>query len=156
MDFVQKSNFFLSAFFREIISEKIVFDIVERREWLKEQKIKVLTRAKKWTFYKGVSPWICPKSNLPWSLFFIEIMSERIVFRYFGEKTIIFRPKKWSFKKGQKVDIFGRWERARKWTFFKELGHGFCPKIELFLISVFTEIISKKIVFDIVERKEWF
>ena len=33
MDFVQKSNFFLSAFFREIISENIVFDIVEKKEW---------------------------------------------------------------------------------------------------------------------------
>ena len=33
MDFVQKSNFFLFAFFTEILSEKNVFDIVERKEW---------------------------------------------------------------------------------------------------------------------------
>ena len=33
MDFVEISNFLLSAFFTEIISEKIVFDIVERKEW---------------------------------------------------------------------------------------------------------------------------
>ena len=33
MDFVQKSNFFLSAFFTEILSENNVFDIVERKEW---------------------------------------------------------------------------------------------------------------------------
>ena len=32
MDFVQKSNFFFFAFFTQIISEKIVFDIVERKE----------------------------------------------------------------------------------------------------------------------------
>ena len=32
MDFVQKSNFFLSAFFTVKISEKIVFDIVERKK----------------------------------------------------------------------------------------------------------------------------
>ena len=32
MDFVQKLNYFLSAFFTEIISEKIVIDIVERKE----------------------------------------------------------------------------------------------------------------------------
>ena len=32
MDFVQKSNFLLLVFFTEIISEKIVFDIVERKE----------------------------------------------------------------------------------------------------------------------------
>ena len=33
MDFFQKSNFFLSAFFTEILSENNVFDIVERKEW---------------------------------------------------------------------------------------------------------------------------
>ena len=38
MDFAQKSNFFLSAFFTEIISEKIVFDIVERKEWFEVEK----------------------------------------------------------------------------------------------------------------------
>ena len=32
MDFFQQSNFFLWAFFTEIISENIVFDIVERKE----------------------------------------------------------------------------------------------------------------------------
>ena len=32
MDFVQKSDFFLFAFFTEILSENIVFDIVERKE----------------------------------------------------------------------------------------------------------------------------
>ena len=33
MDFVEKSKFFLSAFFTEILSEKNVCDIVERKEW---------------------------------------------------------------------------------------------------------------------------
>ena len=32
MDFVQKSKFFLLAFFREILSENNVFDVVERKE----------------------------------------------------------------------------------------------------------------------------
>ena len=32
MDFVQKSKFFLSAFFTEILSENNIFDIVERKE----------------------------------------------------------------------------------------------------------------------------
>ena len=39
---------------------------------------------------------------------------------------MIIRPKHVSFKKGQKMDIFA-----------KGLVHGFCPKIELFLIGVF-------------------
>ena len=40
MDFVQKSNFFLSVFFTEIISEKIVFDIVEEKNDFKKKKLK--------------------------------------------------------------------------------------------------------------------
>ena len=94
------------------------------------------------------------KSNFLLSLFFTEIMSEKIIFRYFGEKTIICRPKYWSFNKGQKwilsknrtfsyrcfsqklcqkrsfLDILNRnnhfkikkkevLTRAKKWTFFK-------------------------------------
>ena len=35
----------------------------------------------------------------------------------------------------QKIEVL---TRAQKWTFFlKGLAHGFCPKIELFLIGVF-------------------
>ena len=46
------------------------------------------------------------KSKFLLSLFFTEIMSEKIVFRYFTQKTIICRLKKLGFKKGQKMDIF--------------------------------------------------
>ena len=62
MDLVKKSNFFLWGFFTEIISENIVFDIVERKQSFLDQKIEVLRRAKKWTFFKGVSPWIFSKN----------------------------------------------------------------------------------------------
>ena len=37
------------------------------------------------------------------------------------------------------------------------LIHGFCPKIEIFLICVFLEKSSQKILFfDILDKKEWF
>ena len=39
MKFFQKSNFFLSVFFTEIILEKIIFDIVARRKWFKRKKL---------------------------------------------------------------------------------------------------------------------
>ena len=61
MDFVEKRNFFLSVFFTEIISENIFFDIVKRKDYFKWKKIEVLNRAKKQTFFKGVSPRFCPK-----------------------------------------------------------------------------------------------
>ena len=59
-------------------------------------------------------------------VFCTEIMSEKMVFSYFGYKTNIVRTKNWSFNRGQKMDIF-----------LKGLDNRFCPKIELFLIGVF-------------------
>ena len=57
------------------------FDIYERKQLFLDQKIEVLTRAKKVTFFKGVSPWIFfQKSNFFLWAFFTEIISENIVF----------------------------------------------------------------------------
>ena len=54
----------IAFFFTKIMSEKIVFDILEKKKQLfLDQKIEVLTRAKKWTFFKGVSPWILSKNR---------------------------------------------------------------------------------------------
>ena len=93
MDFVKKSNFLLSLFSQKLCHQKIIFDIYERKETFLDQNIEVLTRAKKWTFSKGVCPWILSKNrNFSYGFFFTEIMAEKIVFRYFGKK-IIFRPK---------------------------------------------------------------
>ena len=47
MDFVKKSNFFLSAFFTEITSEKIVFRNCGKKRMILSEKMKVLRRAKK-------------------------------------------------------------------------------------------------------------
>ena len=72
MNFVQKSNSLLSLFFTEIMSEKKSFlNILNRKQAFLDQKIEVLKRTKKWTFFKGVSPWILSKnrsfSYLPFS-----------------------------------------------------------------------------------------
>ena len=65
MDYVPKSKFFLSAFFTESLSENNVFDIVKKKRMiLREKKNKLLKRAKKRTFSKGVvSPWILSKNR---------------------------------------------------------------------------------------------
>ena len=51
-------------------------------------------------------------------------------FLYCGKKRMMLSRKIWSFKKGQKKDIF--------------------------LSAFFTEILSENNVFDILEKKEWF
>ena len=58
MDFVLKKNLFLSVFDTEIILKKIILDILNRKQSFLDQKIEILTRTTKWTFFKGVSPWI--------------------------------------------------------------------------------------------------
>ena len=44
------------------MSEKIVFRYFGKKTIILDQKIEVLNRAKKWTFFKRVSPWILSKS----------------------------------------------------------------------------------------------
>ena len=77
MDFVQKSNFLLAVFFTEIISEKIVFRYFGKKTTIFIPNSAVLTRAKKWKFGNLV---FVQKSNVLLSLFFTEIMSQKIVF----------------------------------------------------------------------------
>ena len=38
-------------------------DILNRKQSFQDQKIEVLTRAKKWILLKGVSPWILSKNQ---------------------------------------------------------------------------------------------
>ena len=57
-------TFSYRLFFTKMMSEKIVFDILKKTKQLfLDQKIEVLIRAKKWTFFKGLSPWILSKNR---------------------------------------------------------------------------------------------
>ena len=128
MDFVEKWNFFLSAFFTEIISENIFFDIVERKDYFKWKKIEVLKRARKWTFFKGVSRRFCPKKhNFYYLCFSLKLCHKRFFFDIYEKKKNDFKWKKLDFwKKGPKNEHFP-----------KGLVHGFCPKIEISGMGVF-------------------
>ena len=110
MDFVEKWNFFLSAFFTEIISENIFFDIVERKDYFKWKKIEVLKRARKWTFFKGVSRRFCPKKyNFYYLCFSLKLCHKRFFFDIYEKKRMILSGKNWTFeKKDQKMNIFQR------------------------------------------------
>ena len=58
------------------------------------KKIEVLTRAKKWTFFKGVSPWILSKNrNFSYRCFSLKLCQKTSFFDIYKKKTIIFRPK---------------------------------------------------------------
>ena len=104
---VQKSNLLLSVFFREVMSEKIVFGYFKKQTIILRPKNSSFNKGQKWTYSKGVSPWILSKNrNFSYECFLRKLW--------------------WSFKKGQKIDIFQR-----------GYSMAFCPKIELFRIGVF-------------------
>ena len=91
-----------------------------------DKKIEVLKSAKKWTFFKEVSPWILSKNwNLSFPCFSQKLCPKRSFLDILNRKQSFLN---------QKIEVL---TRAKKWTFLKGLVHGLCPKIELFLISLF-------------------
>ena len=53
----------------------------------KRKKIKVLKRAKKWTFSKGVSPWILSKNrNFSYRFFSLKLCQKTSFFDIYGRK----------------------------------------------------------------------
>ena len=56
-------NFSFSCFSRKLCHKKSPLNILNKKQSFLDQKMEVLTRAKKWTFSKGVSPWILSKNR---------------------------------------------------------------------------------------------
>ena len=116
-------------------------------------KKRMILSGKNWSFKKGqkmdifqrIMDYLQKLNFLLW-LFFTEIMSGKIVFRYSGKKTNIVRPKNWRLNKGQKIG-----------PFFKGVSPCMLFKNRSFSYRRFSqEFLSENNVFDIVERKEWY
>ena len=54
-------NFCYDCFLKKLCQKKSFSDILDRKQSFLDPKIEVFTRARKWTFFKGVSPWILLK-----------------------------------------------------------------------------------------------
>ena len=124
--FFQKSNFCCRCFSQKLFQKRSFFDIVDRNQSFLDQKVEVLTRAKKWTFFKGVCPWILSKNQTSsYRCFLHKLCQKKSLFDILNRKQS-FLDQKIEVLKGQK-----------KLTFPKGLVHEFCPNIELFVIGVF-------------------
>ena len=100
-------NFSYGCFSQKLCQKRSFFDILDRKQSFWDQKMEVLTRAKKFTFLKGVSPWILSKNGtFSYRRFSQKLCPKRSFLDILNRKTIILRPKNWSFNKGQKVDNF--------------------------------------------------
>ena len=53
----------IAVFHRNYVRKERFFEILERKQSFLDQKVEVLKGAKKWTFFKGVSPWILSKNQ---------------------------------------------------------------------------------------------
>ena len=109
------------------MAEKIVFRYFGKKTIILDQKIEVLNRAKKWTFFKRVSPWILSKSlTFLIGVFHINHM-RKDRFWYCGKKRIILRGKNWSFKRGQKLTFskgVSPWILSKNRTFsYRRFSH---------------------------------
>ena len=80
-------------------------------EW---KKLKYYKESKNEHFPKGLVRDFVQKSKFPLSFFFTEIMSEKIVFGYFKEKTIIL-DQKLKFQQGPKNGLFFKGVSPRTW-----------------------------------------
>ena len=76
--FLSKNRPFSYMFFLSKKSQKqTLFDILDTKEWFLDLKNEVLTKSRKSTFCKGVSPWFLSK-NPPFSyMFFLSNKSEK-------------------------------------------------------------------------------
>ena len=51
-------TFSYRCFLQKLCQKRLFLDILNRKQSFLDQKIEILTKTKKWTFLKGVSPWI--------------------------------------------------------------------------------------------------
>ena len=114
MDFVQESNFFLSAFFTEMISEKFVFRYCRKKRMILRGKNWSFQNAQKVDIFKGVSPWILSiNRNFSYRCFLQKLCLKKSFFDVLDRKQSFY---------DQKIEFL---TGANKWTFFK----GVCPWI---------------------------
>ena len=112
----------------------------------KTKTIDVLTRAKKWTVFKGVSPWILSENRTFFMGVFHKNHFRKHRFLYCRKKRMILSRKKLKFYK-----------RTKNGHFPRGLVNGFCPKIDLSVIAVFLKKLCQKRSFlDILTRKQSF
>ena len=134
MVFVRKSTFSLSVLSSKESQKETFFDILDRKQSFLDLKSEVLTNSIKSTFCKGFSPWFLSK-NRPFSYkcFFFRQKAMKKHFLIFWKEHKVFGTQKWSSHKVEKNRHFA-----------KGLVHGFCQKINLFLICFFWAKKSRK------------
>ena len=87
---LSKNRTFSYRFFlQKLCEKKSFFDILDRKQSFYDQKIEVLTTAIKWTFFKGVCPWILSKNRtFPYCFFSQKLCQKRSFFDIYERKQL--------------------------------------------------------------------
>ena len=145
MDFVQKSKFLVWVFFTEMMLENMVFNYSGWKTNIVRTKNWSFDKGQKWTFFKGVSPWILFKNQ---TFCYRRISQKSYRKRWF----LILWKKKIDCKWKKKV-----LKRAKKWTFSKGVGPWILFKNRTFSYRCFSQKLCQKRSFlDILNRKQSF
>ena len=138
--------FYQGCLFRKLYQKRSIFYILERKEWLLDQKKCGFKQPKNRKYFKGVSPsflaknWIFYQQSL-----FRKLDQKRSFFDILERKEWLLDPKKWSFKK------------SKKSKFFKGVSPWFLSKNRIFDQGNFLGKLSHKTLFlDVLDRKECF
>ena len=88
------------SFLQKLCQKRSFLDILNRKRSFLDQKIEILTRTKKWTFFKGVSPWILFKNRTFSFLLFSQKFYQKTSFLILWKEKNEFKWKKFKFIKG--------------------------------------------------------
>ena len=133
-------------FLRNKTQKQTFFYILDTKEWFLDLRSELLTKSRKSTFCKGVSPWFLFK-NRPFSyMFFLSKKShKKTVFDILDRKVSFLDLKSKVLKK------------PRKSTFCKGVSPWFLSKNRPFsYMFFFLKKSQKQTVFEILYRKQWF
>ena len=93
-------TFSYRSFLQKLCQKTPFLDVLNRKQSFLDQKIEILTRTKKWTFFKGVSPWILFKNRTFSFLLFSQKFYQKTAFLILWKEKNDVKWKKFKFKKG--------------------------------------------------------
>ena len=134
MVLVQKWPFLKLFFLRNIVQEKVIYDILELKNAFLGYKNKMFKNSKNWHFSKGVNSWFCSK-NVHFSNFFLGNISKENVFYDILERK--------NASLGYKNKKFKKW---KNWIFSKGVNPWFCSKNGHFFNFFFLQYQPEKLL----------
>ena len=142
MVFTKKSTFFLYFFFNQKSQKETFFLFWLVKNAFQTRKVKFQQSKKNRHFAKGLVHGFCQKIDLFLICFFFQ-QKKGVKKHFLIFWSMLFRTQKKTSKNSKKNRHFP-----------KGLVHGFCQKIDLFLICFFFAKSHKEIFFDILDRKK--